>query len=250
MSPAPENHLIERLPTPDRERLQALCEPVQLGLAEVLCGHGEALTHVYFPVDGFISLLTRVDAHPGLEVGMIGREGMLGAWLVLGVDNASAAALVQGPGLAWRMAVAPFKRELARNAALRAGLGRYIGVRLAQMTASTACTRFHQIAPRLARWLLMSQDRAHADHFHVTHEGLAMLLGVRRVGITMAAGTLQRAGLIDYHRGELTVINRRGLEAASCSCYAADESSYAALMLSAETSTSVCQRTDAARQGA
>ena len=227
MSPA-QNHLIERLPRSDRTRLLALCEPVQLVLSSVLCEAGMPTRHVYFPTDGFISLVEQVDAHPGLEVGMVGREGMLGAQLVLGVATSPLRALVQGPGASWRIGVVPFRRELERSAALRRQLGRYVYVLMAQMVASAGCLRFHVIGPRLARWLLMSQDRAHADRFHVTHEFLAYMLGVRRVGVTVAAGDLQRRGLIDYHRGELTVLDRPGLEAAACSCYAADRHVYAA----------------------
>lgn len=225
-----ENHLIELLPRKERRRLLEVCEPIQLVLAEVIHEAGTATRHVYFPVDGFISLVARIDGHPGLEVGMVGREGMLGANLVLGVENAPLRALVQGAGAAWRIAAADFRRELARNAALRRVLDRYIHVSMSQLAASAACLRFHQIGPRLARWLLMSQDRAHADSFHVTHEFLAYMLGVRRVGITLAAGVLQRGGLIEYNRGTLKVLDRPGLEATACACYAADGKSYAGLL--------------------
>jgi CRP-like cAMP-binding protein len=211
----------------DQVRLLSQCESVPLVLGEVLSEAGTSAPHVWFPAEGFISLVAQVDEHPGLEVGMVGREGMVGASLVLGVEALPLRALVQGPGRAWRMGVGPFQRELARSAALKRLLKHYLYVLMAQMVASAGCLRFHLIGPRLARWLLLSQDRAHQDHFHVTHEFLAYMLGVRRVGVTLAAGGLQRSGLIAYHRGELTVLDRAGLEAAACSCYAADCRMYA-----------------------
>lgn len=159
---------------------------------------------------------------------MVGREGMFGVQHVLGVATSPLRAVVQGAGTAHRIASVDFRRELLRSAALRRQLGRYIHVLMGELAASAACLRFHLIAPRLARWLLMSHDRAHADQFHVTHEFLAYMLGVRRVGVTMAAGKLHRLGLIAYRRGELTVLDRAGLEAAACSCYAVDRLAYAA----------------------
>jgi CRP-like cAMP-binding protein len=225
-----ENHLIEMLPRQDRVRLVAACEPVPLVLSDILCEPGGPTRHVYFPVDGFISLVALIDGSPGLEVGMIGREGMLGAQLALGVATAPLKAVVQGPGTAWRIGRVAFGRELAHSATLRRILDRYLFVLMAQLAASAGCLRFHQIGPRLARWLLMSQDRAHANSFHVTHEFLAYMLGVRRVGITVAAGGLQRAGLITYHRGEVTITDRGGLETAACGCYAADRKAYSELL--------------------
>ena len=220
------NHLIEILPVKDRARLLAICEPVQLRLSDVLSEPGKPTRHVYFPLQGFISLVATVDASPGVEVGMVGSEGMLGAYLVLGVLAAPLHAVVQGAGAAWRIEAAPFKRELARSTALQRCLNRYLYVLMAQQATSAACLRFHLIGQRLARWLLMSQDRAHSDNFHVTHEFLAYMLGVRRVGVTAAASALQRNGLIQYHRGEMKVLDRKGLEAAACSCYLTDHQTY------------------------
>jgi len=139
-------------------------------------------------------------------------------------------ALVQGTGMAWRISAAALRRELPRSAALQRCLSRYLYVLMAQLAGSATCLHYHLIDQRLARWLLMSHDRAHNDSFHVTHEFLAYMLGVRRVGITMAAGALQRSGLISYHRGELTVLDRAGLEAAACGCYATDRQTYAELL--------------------
>ncbi|MEO6974152.1 MAG: Crp/Fnr family transcriptional regulator [Rhodoferax sp.] len=225
-----ENRLIERLPRKDRLRLLGVCEPVQLVLGTVLCEPAKPALHVYFPIDGFISLVAPVDGKPGLEVGMVGREGMLGAHLALGVVTAPFHALVQGPGSARRIATSDFRRELALSAALQRTLNHYLYVLMTQMATSATCLRFHEIAPRLARWLLMSQDRAHSDSFPVTQEFLAYMLGVRRVGITGAAGDLQRAGLIEYHRGDLKVRDRNGLEAAACTCYAIDRQAYVELL--------------------
>jgi CRP-like cAMP-binding protein len=225
-----ENHLIEILPRKDRLRLLAVCEPVQLALADVLCEPGKPTRHVYFPVDSFISLVALVKGSPGVEVGMVGREGMLGAQLALGVVTAPLHAVVQGAGASWRIGAPAFRLELARSLPLQRGMGRYLYVLMAQQAASAACLRFHQTTERLARWLLMSQDRAHSNHFHVTHEFLAYMLGMRRVGITAAANALQRGGLIEYHRGDVTVLDRPGLEAATCSCYATDRQTYVQLL--------------------
>jgi CRP-like cAMP-binding protein len=225
--PAAQNHLIERLPRRAQSQLLRLGEDVPLKLGQVLCEAGKPARHVWFPIDGFVSLVAPIDGKPALEVGMVGREGMLGAQLILGVATVPLHALVQGTGSALRIGRVAFRAELARSVPLRRLLDRYLYVLMAQLAGSAACLRFHEIGPRLARWLLMSQDRAHAERFHVTHEFLAYMLGVRRVGITAAAGALQRSGLIEYHRGEMLVRDRPGLEAAACDCYASDRSAYA-----------------------
>jgi CRP-like cAMP-binding protein len=221
-----QNHLIESLPSSSRSRLLAICEPVDLAMGEILGEVGTPTQYVYFPTVGFISLVTAINGRPALEVGMVGREGMLGTQLVLGVESAPLHAVVQGGGTAWRIGASGFSRELARSSALQGRLNRYVYVTMTQLASSAFCLRFHQIGPRLARWLLMTQDRAHSDSFYITHEFLAYMLGVRRVGITTAASVLQRAGLIKYSRGAIQVLNRRGLKASACSCYAADREAY------------------------
>jgi CRP-like cAMP-binding protein len=220
------NHLIEILARDDRQRLLAICEPVDLVLGQVLCEAATRTRHVYFPVESFISLVATVAESPGIEVGMVGREGMLGSQVALGVNTTPLHAVVQGSGNALRVGTAAFRRELARSVTLQRTLDRYIAVVMVQLTTSAVCLRCHHVGPRLARWLVMSHDRAGADTFRMTHQFLAYMLGVRRVGITAAATALQRAGLIEYRRGVLTVLDRSGLESVACPCYAADRRAY------------------------
>jgi CRP-like cAMP-binding protein len=220
---------------------------VDLVLGEALCRPGELLKQVYFPTEGFISLVTDTDGHPGLEVGMIGREGMLGAHIALGVSRVPLHAVVQGAGKTWRVDAKAFKAALSDSPALKRAVDRYIYVLMAQIASSAACLRFHLITPRLARWLLMSQDRAHSDSFRMTQEFLAYMLGVRRVGVTASARTLEHAGLIEYSRGNMRVLDRNGLEAAACSCYASDSAVYS-LELGAKRPKIVHRLVDACSQ--
>lgn len=228
--PAVENHLIELLPRKERLSLLKICEPIDLVLSEILFEPGSLVRYVYFPTDGFISLLTAVDEHSSLEVGMVGREGMVGSQVALGFFTENLRALVQGPGLAWRIECKDFRNELVDNIPLQQMLKRYLYVLMLQSTRLTGCMRFHVVEARLARWLLMSQDCSHGNSFYMTQEFLGFMLGVRRVGITLAAGSLQRNGLIEYSRGYLTVLDRKGLEAVACSCYAGDRKSYSECM--------------------
>ena len=230
-----KNHLIELLPPADRARLMTIMEPVDLVLEEVLCEPGTPTGHVYFPTTGFISLVARMHETPGLEVGMVGSEGMLGVQLALGVDTVPLHALVQGSGIAWRAGAADFRRELEHSDPLNRIVHRYLYVLMAQMAGAAPCLRFHAIGPRLARWMLMSADRAHTATFHVTHEFLAYMLGVRRSGITVAANSLQKSGLISYQRGLVTVLDRNGLQAAACGCYASDRKSYTKVLAAGAT---------------
>ena len=220
------NRLILSLPGRDQSRLLAIAQPVRLESGTVLAEAGKPARHVYFPVDCVLTLQAAIYGEPGLAVGMVGSEGMLGAQLALGVARAPCAAAVQGAGTAWRVKAAPFARELASSCALKQCLRRYVCVLMAQLGTSAGCVRFHNVAPRLARCLLMSQDRAHSDSMHLTHDDLASLLGVRRAGITRAAGELQRSRLIRYRRGRITVLDRAGLERVACGCYAADLAAY------------------------
>ena len=218
----PSNRLIERLPRADRRRILAQCEAVDLVFGTVLCEPGEALRHVYFPVTGCISLVATVGGHPPLEMDLIGSEGMLGLTLALDVGaEAPLRGVVKGNGSAWRMPAPAFRRELRQCPALLRSLQRQLFVLISQLARTAACTGFHEVEARLARWLLMSHDRAHADHFHLTHETLADMLGVQRSAVTIAAGALQKAQLISYRRGDIQVLDREGLEAAACECYEA-----------------------------
>ncbi len=220
------NQLIEALPRAARAAFMARGQCVELVYGQVLRLATEPARHAYFPLDGLISLMTHTDGRTGVEVGLIGYEGMLGVHMALGINLSSLHAVVQSPGAALRIDAAAFRTLLAILPSLQRVMHRYTYVLIAQLASSSGCIRYHAIEPRLARRLLMSQDRLDSDQLHVTHETLASTLGVRRVGITSAAGSLQRQGLIRYRRGELTILDREGLERAACSCYAADHAVY------------------------
>jgi len=229
----PLNRLLAALSRTEARRLLAACDEVELAFGAVLYEPDARIRHVYFPTGGFVSLMVSVDGGTSLEVGRVGDEGMLGVPLVLGVDVSRLRALVQGAGPAWRMSTEAFTTALDRSPALRRVLLRYLQVRMTQLSQTAACTRFHVVEERLARWLLMTQDRAHSDAFRVTHAFLAYMLGVRRVGVTKAANALQKRKLISYHRGAIVILDRAGMETAACSCYRADQSTYESLLAAA-----------------
>jgi CRP-like cAMP-binding protein len=225
-----ENLIISNLPSNDRSRLLAVCDTVDLLPNQKLSGPVRSPGYVYFPTSGSIALLAQSQRSGVLGVAMVGREGMIGAQAALGIATAPWSSVVHASGVAHRVSRLAFQKELARSEALTRTVDRYLYVLLAQLVGSSTCLRYHLIAPRLARWLLMSQDRARDDTFPATHELLSQMLGVRRVGVTIAAGVLQRADLIQNDRGVFRVLDRKGLKAAACDCYRADQRVYSNLM--------------------
>jgi CRP-like cAMP-binding protein len=216
---AVRNTVLASLPPAALARLRSALQPVSLKFGHVLYEPGKAIRHVYFPLNCLISLLTAVDNRRSLEVGMVGYEGMAGMPFILGIGVAGVRAIVQGSGEALRMSAAPFRTEFDGNRALQEALFRYLYALMAQISQTAACNRFHEAEPRLARWLLMTRDRVRSDQFPLTHEFLAHMLGTRREGVTAAASAFKRRNLIEYRRGEIYILDLRGLKAASCSCY-------------------------------
>jgi CRP-like cAMP-binding protein len=221
------NRLLSRLPRREHDWILRRGERVDLAFGTVLCQPDAPLSHVYFPVTATISLVMPVQGRKPLELGLIGSEGMLGATVALGINAMPLRAAVQGAGAALCLPATRFRRQLRHSPALLRRLNRHLYVLMAQLSQTAACTRFHGVEPRLARWLLETHDRAHGDRFQLTHEFLAGMLGARRSGVTIAAGDLQRRELISYSRGTIEVLDRRGLEAAACECYRAVAEDYA-----------------------
>ena len=217
--PTIANSVLAAMPRKEYQRLVAGLEPVSLTFGDVLYEPGDSIRYIYFPSDCLISLLTQVEDRMALEVGLVGSEGMVGIPLALGISTSSVRALVQGTGTAMRMEAGRFQLEFQQSASLQRELYRYTHQLMAQFTQTAACNRFHVVEARLARWLLMTRDRVRSDQFHLTHEFLADMLGVQRVGVTNAASALRKRKLIEYRRGNITILDRKGLNAASCSCY-------------------------------
>lgn len=213
------NRLLAALPVSHRERLRDGLQSVTLTYGEVLHEPGEPMRHVYFPSDCLVSMLTVVEGHHALEVGLVGREGMVGSRVAFGIGTSPVRALVQGTGTALRMSSTRFLLELQRSPELRGAVLQFADSLMGQITRTAGCNRFHRIEARLARWLLMTRERLPSVRFRLTQEFLADMLGVRRVGVTCAARELQRRKLIHYRRGIITILDQKGLEAASCSCY-------------------------------
>ncbi len=225
-----KNSLIELLPKKIQEFIFQKGELIELTLSKIICVEDEPIQFIHFPTDGFISLVQSLDHHPPLEIGMIGREGVLGAEIAFDIQKNLFGALVQGSGNAWKIEKESFLEIMNSHAEVKKIILSYMAVRIKQLSLSAACEHFHEIGPRLAKWLLMSEDRAQSSTFLMTHEFISLMLGVRRVGITTAAAEFKRNGLIEYRRGEMKILNRPSLMAASCSCYLQNRKIYSSFI--------------------
>ena len=214
-----QNRLLANSPRKDYLRLLPHLEMVDLTYSEVLHEPHTRIRHVYFPNDSLISLLTSVENHRVAEVGLVGAEGIVGVPVVLGHLESPFLAVVQGGGTAMRMKASDLVRESVKSVALQRECFRFTHLLMAQIAQTAACNRFHVVTQRMARWLLTTRDRVNANQFRITHEFLARMLGVRRVGVTEAAGTLQKRKLISYSRGTVTILDAKGLTSAACGCY-------------------------------
>lgn len=220
------NQLIDRLPATAARSLLAECQPVELEFDQVLAEAGAPIERVLFPTTAIISVTAKVEGYNPLEMGMIGYEGMLGASLALGVKRQPMPAIVQGAGTALAVSATGFRRQLKNTPALKRIVDGYLFVLAEQLSQTAVCNAFHEVAARLARWLLMMDDRARGRPLVLTHLFLSDMLGVRRSAVTIAAGQMQEKQLIRYARGHIQVLSRPGLEAIACECYPAALEAY------------------------
>ena len=219
-SPAAANELLAALPAEVLQRLSPALERVPLALKEILHRPGDPIEYVYFPGAGFVSELTVLESGDMVEVATVGREGMVGIFASDGEERAPSLSMVQAAiEVCYRLRATVFREEMDRRGPFHQLMTRYMHAHVGLIMQSTACNAMHTVEQRLARWLLMAHDRVGLDDFPLTQEFLAMMLGVSRPSVTIVAGTLQKAGLITYHRGHLKIVNREELEAASCECY-------------------------------
>jgi CRP-like cAMP-binding protein len=215
----PTNNILASLSAVDYEQMRPFLTSHPLRMRESLQEAGDPVDFVYFPLSGIISLLTVMENGMMIEFATVGREGTSGVPVFLAMGDSNMALISQLPGVALRMTTEDFDCALEQNASLRMALSRYSGVMLALVAQSAACNRAHHVDARCARWLLITQDQAGGNDFPITQEFLAQMLGVSRPSVAQSAGALQRAGIVRYHRGQMTVLNRGGLEEASCECY-------------------------------
>ena len=230
--PGPEqvsvrNGLLAALPRADYRKLLQVLEPVTLTFGEILYESHAQIRHVYFPNDCLVSMLTSVDFDRAAEVGLIGSEGMIGVPMALGVAVSPFRAVVQGAGTAMRITTAEFRRNFGKSAALKREVFLFTHLMMIQIAQTAACNRFHVVTQRMARWLLMTRDRVNLNEFRITQEFLALMLGVRRPGVTVTMGILRDRKLINYRRSTVTILDHGGLIAAACGCYKTVKDIYA-----------------------
>lgn len=214
-----QNHLLEALPEADYIRIKDMLEYIPLPLGQALYESGGHLKHVYFPTTAIVSLLYVLESGASAEIAVVGNEGVLGISLFMGGETTPSRAVVQSAGFAYRMRASVLKQEFNRAGPMMHLLLRYTQALITQMAQTAVCNRHHSIEQQLCRWLLLSLDRLSADDLNMTQELIANMLGVRREGVTEAAGKLQRAGLIEYSRGHIRVLDRPNLEKRVCECY-------------------------------
>lgn len=214
------NHILAALPPGDYRRVASRLEPAPFGKRQPLHEPDKRISHVYFPRTGVASIVARMSEGGTIEVATIGNEGVVGLSAYLGNGRSSMEVFVQIPGEAVRMSSGAFRQELRTGTALRDLIRRYTQALMTQIGQSAACNRAHSTVKRCARWLLTTHDRVPGDEYSLTQEFLGEMLGVRRAGVTVAAGQLKRRHLIDYRRGRIRILDRKGLEKAACECYA------------------------------
>jgi len=225
-----DNLILSSLPDEERRAVSGRSEECELESGTVLYEVDENLRYVYFPLDSVMSMLSVMENGAAVEVGSVGREGMAGVHMILGSDRLPGRGICQVPGRARRIKAQAFKELFKDHHTLRTSLQRYMLTVFNVAAQSVACNRLHPLAERCARWLLMTHDRVGRDDFSLTHEFLAIMLGVRRPGVSIAAAMLQSAGFIAYARGHVTILNRPGLESASCECYRVMAQEYERIM--------------------
>ena len=214
-----ENRILAALPAEDFQRLSPHLEPIELHLGQILYEAGSKIEYVYFPLNSMVSLISQLSDGSSIEIGVAGYEGMVGIYAVLGVDRTPHEGLVQVPGGAVRVKTSVIVEEFKRVGALQPALLRYLQMLLLQTSQIAACNRLHTISERLARWLLMSQDRCRCDDLPFTQDFIALMLGTRRAGVTEAAILLQAEEYITYRRGHIKILDRAGMEDYACECY-------------------------------
>jgi CRP-like cAMP-binding protein len=223
---AVQNRLLGALPRREYQGLLPILEPVNLIFGEILYESHSQIRHVYFPNDCFVSMLTTVDTGRAAEVGLIGSEGMIGVPMALGVAVSPFRAVVQGGGVAMRLNTGDFRRTFSKSAALKREVFLFTHLLMIQIAQTAACNRFHVVTQRMARWMLMTRDRVNSNEFRITQEFLALMLGVRRVGVSAAMSDMRERNLIGYRRGTVTILDQEGLVAIACGCYKTVKDAY------------------------